>query len=607
MAAAFVEAVVSGYFAQKQDDIDREAIEEFLASADAFQLIAIDQKSNVKFTSVDAIPDGAAAIIFKKPKGVKIDQANMAGKLSFHTFAMVDGPLTYLSSNRETSRRLAKHVTKKLGSLGSSIIDNFDAIESETELAAAHAFLAEIVASQRSHTDRDLILKYVDAFYAEFADKAIQTEQGGMPQLMETLDKLIAMIDKSGVDGGCDQTRQIVAIWRNLDALKRVVDSIRILCKIQLVAPPVTDRTNIAQATDVEIRKLMKEYGRRCAGALSRDIASSSSPSRVLSLCTQHAPLFEHVELDEKETIVAMLEANLKPDQTTALTVNAPFNSSKLVKEMMATQWREKMARDTAVVAQSLDSDGLLRHATKANLEQQDKRKKLNEQWLTAIEDEVADLIAQIGSNREVFTFDRNGQLTMGFSSRWEVILREVKQISALNLKVTSTVEAHCKKAAKFYRAGMSLQQVQHFHNHIAKEIIPSAKTMLLKEAVAFEAQLKNIASKSTTMVWENPDELERFAASLMKSAEVFKTKNERIKREHARLEELVLKLLETDLVRRMDKWKELVSAIRERVQVIVEAFGVEDSHPWRIHWDHQIYKVLELHYAAGLSSLIDR
>ena len=50
---------------------------EFLASSDAFQLIAIDQKNNVKFTSADSIPDGAPAIIFKKPKGVKIDQANM--------------------------------------------------------------------------------------------------------------------------------------------------------------------------------------------------------------------------------------------------------------------------------------------------------------------------------------------------------------------------------------------------------------------------------------------------------------------------------------------------------------------------------------------------
>ena len=136
-------------------------------------------------------------------------------------------------------------------------------------------------------------------------------------------------------------------------------------------------------------------------------------------------------------------------------------------------------------------------------------------------------------------------------------------------IKVSSTVEAHCAKAAKFYRAGMSLQQVVHFHNHIAAEITPSAKSMLLQEAVAFEAQLKNIASKSTVMMWDSPEELERFAQGLMKSAETFKMKNERIKKEHKRLEELVLRLLETDLVRRMDKWKEIIASIRERVQVL--------------------------------------
>ena len=61
---------------------------------------------------------------------------------------------------------------------------------------------------------------------------------------------------------------------------------------------------------------------------------------------------------------------------------------------MMATQWIEKSALDTVRVARSLDSDSLLRKATKVNLEQQEKRKKLNEKWLTAIEDEVAELIS---------------------------------------------------------------------------------------------------------------------------------------------------------------------------------------------------------------------
>ena len=114
MADNFVEAVVSGYFSQKNEDIDGEAIREFLSSTEAFQLIAIDQKNNVTFTSADDIPDGASAIIFKKPKGVKVDVTNMASKLSFHTFALADGPSTYLSSNRESSKLLEKKVINSL-------------------------------------------------------------------------------------------------------------------------------------------------------------------------------------------------------------------------------------------------------------------------------------------------------------------------------------------------------------------------------------------------------------------------------------------------------------------------------------------------------------
>merc|ERR1719204_2532859 len=83
--------------------------------------------------------------------------------------------------------------------------------------------------------------------------------------------------------------------------------------------------------------------------------------------------------------------------------------------------------------------------------------------------------------------------------------------------------------------------------------------------------------------------------------------KNDLIKREHKYLEDLTLKLIETDLVRRQDKWKEIILSIREKIHSVKESFGDEDSSTWRIHWDHQLYKVLELHYASGLSSLVDR
>ena len=54
--------------------------------------------------------------------------------------------------------------------------------------------------------------------------------------------------------------------------------------------------------------------------------------------------------------------------------------------------------------------------------------------------------------------------------------MREVKQVSALGLNVSQKVQSQCAKAARFYRAGVSLQQVAHFYNNIGDEIIPSAK-----------------------------------------------------------------------------------------------------------------------------------
>ena len=73
-------------------------------------------------------------------------------------------------------------------------------------------------------------------------------------------------------------------------------------------------------------------------------------------------------------------------------------------------------------------------------MEQAEKRKQLNDQWAIAIEEEVGDLISKLSPNQEVFTFTKSGQLKMGFSPRWEVILREVKQVSALRLKVKSRI-----------------------------------------------------------------------------------------------------------------------------------------------------------------------
>ena len=223
------------------------------------------------------------------------------------------------------------------------------------------------------------------------------------------------------------------------------------------------------------------------------------------------------------------------------------------------------------------------------------------QQWVESVEDELTDLMFEIDQKQQVFQFNKStGKLELGFSLRWESLLREVRQVGALGLPIPSQIQKSCSKAAKFYRAGVLLQQVANFYNHIGEEMIPSTKPMLLKNAIKFEALIKNIADEKHQMRWEKPEELEQFSQKLQKVAEEFKAENNKLKDEHKALEKLVIELLQTDLVRRLDKWKAILGQIRERVEKVKTLYDPSHVVTWTMHWDRQLYKVLEVHYCSG-------
>ena len=131
--------------------------------------------------------------------------------------------------------------------------------------------------------------------------------------------------------------------------------------------------------------------------------------------------------------------------------------------------WVEQSAKETIGVAKSLKADSLSRTSTDIYCQQQEKRKELFNTWQQQVEDEVGELVLEIDKDQEVFSFNTSGKLRLSFSTRWEILLREVRQVSALGLNVSSRIQQQCAKAAKFYRAGVSLQQVAHFYNNIGR------------------------------------------------------------------------------------------------------------------------------------------
>ena len=97
---------------------------------------------------------------------------------------------------------------------------------------------------------------------------------------------------------------------------------------------------------------------------------------------------------------------------------------------------------------------------------------------------------------------------------------------------------------------------------------------MMLDSALQFEKLIKNprgATSKGSSgqITWDNPDDLERYLLNLQAAAEKLATENRKLRRLHDRITEIVCNLMNTDLLRQQQKWKDNLFEIR---QIIAEA-----------------------------------
>lgn len=64
-----------------------------------------------------------------------------------------------------------------------------------------------------------------------------------------------------------------------------------------------------------------------------------------------------------------------------------------------------------------------------------------------------------------------------------------------------------------------------------------------------------------------------------------------------------MVKLMNTDLLRRHNIWVDDVKNLKSLVGQM-EAKGYQNLESFKIHWDHQLYKVLEIQYIMGLTDI---
>lgn len=197
------------------------------------------------------------------------------------------------------------------------------------------------------------------------------------------------------------------------------------------------------------------------------------------------------------------------------------------------------------------------------------------------------------------------GMVEVNYSERLAILIREVRQLKELDFKIPKDIDKLAEDAKKFYKQAVTLKQIADFYNNMGSQIIHSQRPMMIKLALEFERTMNSSELKEGT-TWQNTLELERYIARVKAAAEGLMNENRRLRRIHEVVGEMVGGLFGTDLVKNRQKWKDGVERIRSTVEAVCKGRDTAEVTGWLLHWDHQLYKVLQYHYVTGLHALSD-
>ena len=229
--------------------------------------------------------------------------------------------------------------------------------------------------------------------------------------------------------------------------------------------------------------------------------------------------------------------------------------------------------------------------------------------WISDIQESIAHVTKDSGSltltmeGRIMEIAKKDGRLMVNFSEKLVELIREVRQLLSLGYEVPSAIQKVAQDALRFYRNATVLKQVANFYNTMDRQVIPSTITLLEKPIAAFENVVKGKGSKGGQVAWGDKKDVDTFTRQLKDSAEVLTRENRRLRKVHEEFIALVKSLMDVDLVKHIDKWKAVLKEMRQKFADL-EKSGFKNTDPWKRHWDHQLYKVLEHQYQLGLETL---
>uniref|UniRef100_A0A8C9DBD6 Dynein cytoplasmic 2 heavy chain 1 n=1 Tax=Panthera leo TaxID=9689 RepID=A0A8C9DBD6_PANLE len=359
-----------------------------------------------------------------------------------------------------------------------------------------------------------------------------------------------------------------------------------------------------------QYEKIIAPAEQKIAGKLKIYISEiQDSPQQLLQAFLKYKELVKRPTISkelmlERETLLARLVDSIKdfrldfenrcrgvPGEASGPL--AGKNLSEVVNNIVWVRQLELKVDDTLKIAEALLSDlSGFRSFHRAAEDLLDQFKLYEQEqfddWSRDIQSGLSDSRSGlcIEANSRIMELDpSDGSLKVHYSDRLVILLREVRQLSALGFVIPAKIQQVANIAQKFCKQAIILKQVAHFYNSIDQQMIQSQRPMMLQSALAFEQIIKNSKAGSggkSQITWDNPKELEAYIQKLQNAAQRLATENRKLRKWHTTFCEKVVFLMNIDLLRQQQRWKDGLQELRTGLA------SVEAQCPvaWQSRWE---------------------
>uniref|UniRef100_A0A1I8MV06 Dynein heavy chain, cytoplasmic n=1 Tax=Musca domestica TaxID=7370 RepID=A0A1I8MV06_MUSDO len=203
----------------------------------------------------------------------------------------------------------------------------------------------------------------------------------------------------------------------------------------------------------------------------------------------------------------------------------------------------------------------------------------------------------RLRDDQPVVKFEKEGRQLMRvtFNPKLVTFCQDVREFENMGYSVPAELRTAATHAAKYMCYARRLQQIATFHNTIGDRMIPCQRPIMLKNAM----ELSKLVH-SETVAWNDEESVLRYVNMLQAAVSKLSTDNTLLVGYHEQAKRTVAKLMNTDLFTQSQIWKDEMRHLRELVAHL-ERQCFTNLDAFKLHWDHQLYKVLEYQYIIGL------